>query len=527
MDTPEAVKPRAIDRLIGPSPRERELERQIGQIEDAFALFSLKHENFLIDAAEGGITSMHEGLAQIDLMIDAQGWTNIFEYDEDSGLTLRQVKAASKQIRELLVGNPFIGNGARIRTAHVWAGGCDFSGKLRTGKQEVKPLPVVTQQLMETPWAQRYLFGNLAHGELERAAFSDGTIFILGRESDKRVQRIQIHEIQGALHNPNNSEEIWAYRRVWTPNPQSPKDQQEERVRWYYTDMVPLADRRRTIHIRGQQPEIAEPEYTMLDFGFNRQIGWAFGVPDALCVIAWSRLYKEFLTNGYVMSRSLARLAYRITAANAKAGQNAATEIAQPGQAGGAYIEGSGNQLTPLATAGRGYDFASGNGLAGAIAAGLGVSLLALLSNPSAATGSNAAAQTLDPIAKATAAVRRGEWGDHYVRLFRFYGMERKLVTTWHDLPEETLQRQMQAWVNVANTGLFAPEVSQIGIAKTMGIPEPGIIPDGYLQPNNVKSLPRKDIDTDGKPGSNPSSGSGQGQPNPAGKTPDDHDDDG
>lgn len=517
-------KPRPIDRLIGPSARERAMEKQLHDIEQAFSAFSNKHENFMIDMAEGTSgSSMHEALVNIDLMLDSAGWTSIWEYDDNQGLTLRQIKEASKQLRELRVGNPFIGNGYRILNAQTWGGGVDFAGRLRTGQRAIKALPAETQRQIEQPWWQRYVFGNKAHGEMESAAFTDGIWLLLCRDSDKRVQAVSIQEIDGLLHNPNNHAEIWAYRRVWNPTSEAgePVSDGERRVRWYYTDAIPTSDRRRTIKTRGGNTEIAEPGMTMIDAHFNRQTGWALGVPDALCVVAWARLYKEFLVNGYVMSRSLARLAYKITVASAAAGQASATTIATPGQSGSTYVEGSGNSLAPLATAGKGYDFGSGDGLGAAIAAGLGVSWLALSANPAAGSGSSAAAQTLDPIAKATAAVRRGNWEDEFVRIFRFLGMDRTLVTTWHDLPEDTLARIMQAWTLVDQLEVFEGEVIQREVSKALGISNPGALPE-FWKPKSERGP--KATSTFGQTGQSPANGRGQTAPD--GQSPDDHDDD-
>lgn len=512
----EAVKPRLIDRIIGPSPTEKAKDLRIEQIEQAFAMFADKHENLLIDG--GG--SVHEGLAQIDMMLDAQGWTSIWEYDDDRGLTLRQLKEASKQLRELRVGNPYINNGHRILNAQTNGAGVEFSGRLRNGQQ--KPLPAKYQDLIDEPWAQRYIFGNKARGENQSAVFTDGVCLFLVRHADNRTMRIQIQEISGLLRNPNNHEEIWAYRRTWNPDPDGNEDgSTTTRTRWYYTDMVPASDRRPNVKTRTGKVEKAEVGYTLIDAHFNRQVGWGLGVPDALCVVAWARLYKEFLVNGYVMSRSLARLAYKVTVASATGAQNTAVTVATPGQSGSTYIEGSGNSLSPLASAGKGYDFGSGNGLAAAIAAGLGVSLLALTGNPAAAAGSNAAAQTLDPVAKATAAVRRRDWEDEYVRLFRQFGMDRRLVVTWHDLPEDTLARLMQAWTLVDQAEVFEGEVLQRGIARTMGVSDPGALPSFWKPKSQRASGPGS---TFGQTGQGDATGRGRNAPD--GESPDDHDDD-
>jgi hypothetical protein len=466
----------------------------------------------MIDNADGTRTSMAEALGSIDMMLDAKGWTPIWEYDDITGLTLRQVKEASEQLRELVAGNPFVENGARVLNGHILGAGVEFGSRNRTGKQESKPIPARIQTMMEEPWGVRYLFGATARGELNRAAFTDGNILFIGRDGDKRYQRVQIHEITGYLRNPNNSEEIWAYRRTWNPKPQSTTlpgitgataVDASVRTRWYYTDIFPREERRDFIKFEGKN-EAAEVDYTLLDHGFNRQIGWPLGVPDGLAIIAWSRLYKEFLVNGYVMSRSLARLAFKLTLGGKKTKDKAA-EVSKPGQAGSTFLEGEGNSFTPLATAGKGYDFESGDGLANAMAAGLGMSVHALLSKP-AEKGSNAAIM-VDPIAAATAAVRRGEWNDFYVRFFRWMGMEKKLVVTWRDHNDDTIARVMQGWTLADQTEVFGPEVIQQGVSRVLDISDPGAVPDGWQPFSRRKGSSEQG--TLGKSGS--TSGTGQG----------------
>lgn len=519
------------DRVFGPTERERQLEAEMQAVDLTLRRLVSSQENAEIDKE---FSTVAEGLAAVDMMLDAKGWSQLFEYDENRGLSLQQIKSASTQIRELIVGNPFVQNGSRVRTATTWGGGVEFGCQTRsTGK--VKKLPVAIQTQMEEPRNQRYIFGNDAKEELERAAFSDGTFLVLGSETTKQMQRLNIHELSGDLRNPDNHEEILAYRRTWDRDPMGNPGDRKTINRWYYTDLTPIEDRQASITYQGKREKV-ERQYTIIDKGFNQQVGWAYGVPDALAIVAWSRLYKEFLVNGYVMSRSLAKLAYKVTVSSATGGNRAAVETTMPGQAGGTAVQGQGNDIAPLATAGKGYDFGSGSPLAAAMAAGLGVSLLALTANPAAASGSNAAAQTLDPIAKATAIMRRRSWDDFWVRIFRWLGLRDRLLSTWSDLGDDGIQRVMQAWTLVANSGLFKPEISQSGIAKAMSIPDPGEVPDGYLMPNNEASLARKDIDTDGG-GGNPNDpgatgaggatgGSGQGQNSPAGRADNDHDTD-
>lgn len=503
-------KPRLVDRLFGTSPRERALESEIAEVNDFLGRVRDRDENLMIDQADGTSTSMSEALASVDMMLDAKGWSPIWEYDDIAGLTLRQVKEASEQARELVAGNPFIGNGARVRINHVLGAGIDFACRNRTGKQEVKPLPANIQANMEETWGPRYLFGTAARAEAERAAFTDGNFLLLGQDSTKRFQRVQLAEITGYVRNPNNSEEIWAYRRSWNarparkdemPNISNPGDD-ERRTRWYYTDAFPADERADYIRFEGKD-ERAETGYTMLDMAFNRQVGWPLGVPDALAAITWSRLYKEFLANGYVMSRSLARLAFRLTIGTAK-GKERAAEVSKPGQAGATFLEGAGNTLTPLATAGKGYDFASGDGLARSMAAALGVSVKALLADPDPKQQTNF---MVDATAAASAAIRRGEWDDFYVRLFRWMGLTKRLVVNWRDHNDDTVARLMQALALTDQLEVFGAEVIQKAAARVMDIGDPGEVPEGW-KPFSQRAG-SSEQGTTGKSGS--TAGTGQG----------------
>lgn len=501
------------DRLFQ-TPRTRAMESELEAVNQFLDRVNMRDENLMIDQADGSRVPMGEALASIDMMIDAKGWSPIWEYDDIAGLTLRQVKEASAQARELLAGNPFVQNGARVRVAHVLGAGTEFSCRNRTGKQEAKPLPVTIQNLMEQPWASRYMFGNSPRGEMERSAFADGNFLLLGHDRTKRFQRIQIHEITGYLRSPNNSEEVWAYRRTWNPNPQrtdvpgvtnpgTDPDEINQRTRWYYTDMFPVEERRRYVKFQGRD-EAAEPDYTLLDMGFNRQVGWPLGVPDALAIIAWSRLYKEFMVNGYVMSRSLARLAFKLTLGGKKTKDKAA-EVSKPGQAGATFLEGEGNNFSPLASAGKGYDFASGDGLARAMAAGLGISVKALLSDPD--SGSSTANFMVDTVAKASAAVRRGEWDDFYIRLFKWMGLEKRLVVTWRDHNDDTIARVMQGWTLADQLEIFGAEVIQAGVARVLDISDAGPVPSGWKPFSRRKGS--SETGTLGKSGS--TGGTGQG----------------
>lgn len=462
---------------------------------------------------------MSEALGNIQMMIDAKGWTQVYEHSPDGGLDLRTIKQASEQLRELVVGNPLMKQGSETRNARIWGEGIDFFTITSTGI--TGKIPARVDKILDHPRNQRYLAGPDAMHELERTAFTDGNLYMLFLPAKQTFMRVPLQQITADLRDPDNPEEIWAYRRVWLRDITKGETAENVRVEWLYTDI--FDGRRQSSIVYEGRREPTNVTATLIDVGFNKQSGWAYGIPDALPAMAWSKLYKEFLVNGYVMSRALAQIAYKITAATNAARDAAALEIAKPGEAGGTASMTSGTDMLPLATAGKGYDFAAGRPLASMIAASLGVGVSTLLGDEKAES------ESFDRITNAMATMRRQTWAGFWQRVMRLLGVTQTVGIAWHDIREEQIQRVIQSWVLANSTGLFEADPMQQAIARALGLAVPGKVPDGYLIPNNEKTAAiNKPADApvdqdDPDQGRMPSDGSGQGQDAPAGGLGNDH----
>lgn len=509
----------ALRGALGITPKQPERTSEMEAVEAA--LGALETDNI----------KLVEALGRVQMMVDAQGWHQSYEHSEDGGLSLAYIKLASTQLRELVAGNAPVKQGSQTRNARVWGEGVDFH--ILVGKDDApKPLPARVLEIMRKPANQRYLFDADARHELERAALTDGMVFCQWDGSSQTFMIVPLEQITADWRNPENPSEIWLYRRVWRRNITEPPSPENEVVEWVYADIFE-GRRQPSIIYEGKREKVATHK-TIVDKAFNRQTGWAYGVPDALPVIAWARLYNEFLVNGFVMSRALAQIAYKVIAPNNTARQTAATEVTLPGQGGATASMTQGNDLLPLSTAGKGYDFGSGRPLAAMIAASLEVGLSAILNDDQ----SGGESKELDRATIAMAAMRRQSWETFWQRIFRLLNVSQTVKATWHDIREEQIQRVLQSWALMNSTGLFKPEPIQQGMSKAIGLAVPGDIPKGYLIPNNAESLARRDIDTDssGKgdgsapvdqddpdQGRMPSAGSGQGQDKPEGGHGNDH----
>lgn len=472
-----------------------------------------------IEALERGFSDLatenfqlHEALQNIEMMIDSRGWSPIFDGKNSSGMSLTQVKEAAKQLRELLAGNPFIARASEVRNIYIHAGGVDIAAESAAGKHS--KLTASVQKLVDSASWQRYILESDAREELERCAATDGNVLVLGDDLTKRVQRLDINQITAELRNPENPEEIWAYRREWTPDPINAPETQM--VRWYYADI--FEDTRPSSITVNTKSERVDRSKTIIDVQFNAQVGWPFGVPDFLDILSYARLYKEFLVNGYIMSKALAQFAYKVTVDSQKQAAASAIAIAKPGgQAGETHI--GPNDLTPMTTAGKGYDFKSGEPILGAIAAGTGVTISEI----------NGSAQAeFTATGRGMAALRRNTWDSFFRRLLKWAGESKKVKITWHDLSDAQIQRRLQAITLANNTGYFKPEIIQKHVAEVLEWAEFGELPATAAAPTNNSAAGGTKDDPGVTGASGSTGGSGQGADNGgAGSLGNDHTTDG
>jgi hypothetical protein len=420
---------------------------------------------------------LSESLSNISMMLDARGWDPLYQ-SEKGGMSLEDVKSASRQLRELVVGNPLIKRGAKLRSSYVWSRGVNFprmSSRVRNR--------------MLTNANERYIFSQEAYEELEMAAYTDGNIFLLGKDTDTQFMRVPLEEITGIMTDPDNKEVIWAFRRTWK---RKIGIVETEIIRWYYTDSYP-ENRRRPINVQNSTGvnEIADTSYTMFYHSFNRQIGWTFGVPDAISVIAWARLYREFLENGAIMTKALAQFAYKLSSKGRSGISNAAAKIAVPdGQAnrvGATAAMGSDVDLVPMPKAGAGYDFESGKSLASMIAAGLEVSVVALLADPGS-SGSYGTAQTLDTPTQKAMEIRQRAWGSLMKRILRYMGAPNDVEITWPSIETEPTHRMVQALSMAWESGILQADEFRVAILDILDIvPVQVAPPRGVMMPNNTE----------------------------------------
>lgn len=450
---------------------------------------------------------LEEKLSGLDLQLDNVGWSEAFGYD-DEGPSLSQVKAMSKQIRNLMARNVWVKQGWKLRSNYVNAGGMKLAnvpGQNATGRGRRADAWARVQDAQN----QRVFFGSTAREEIEGALYSDSVALFVGDDSTYRLSAFPLNQLSADYRDPDDPSQVWALRRSWWSYP-SGSSTPVEKAEWIFHNWH-IDKRTKTISYNGKSEPVAQGKRV---FGrpVNSLPGWAYGVPDAFSGIAWARQYREVLLNGKTMTDALASVAYKVINKSRAGAQNAGVRIAGNTSAGTVANLVEGQDMAPMNTAGKGYDFDSARPVLAAFAAGIGVSVVAVSSDPGAAGSSYGSAATLDLPTRLMAEVRR-----------QYHVDTTKEVLAWMGAPDadvlfdpiqdwSEILRAMQALIAKWNTGLYGEEEMKTDIEDVFGRYDIGTIPEGVLLPNNENSLPRKDIDLDGSVHAGAGASPGQGQ---------------
>ena len=454
-----------------------------------------------------------EAMANLDLLMDNRGWRELNTItDEDDGPTLDQIKMHSKQIRNLVGLNGLVKHGLKLRTGNVWAGGIHY-GNIPGPKQG---RGVNVQERIDNPINQDAFFGSSARERRESCLYSDSQALWVGDDETFELEELPLWRITADYRNPKNPAQIWAYRRTYSGY--DAKGNAEEKVEWIFTNLY-ASKRAKTPTITLASGVVEPVNQKLRIFGYrpvNSMTGWAYGIPDALPMIAHVRMYVEFMQSGKIMSDSLAKIAY-VAKVNTQAGANSAgMRLGGDRNKGGTAVLGAANDLSALSTAGKGYDFRSGQPLAAQAAAAIEVSVVALLSDSSAAGSSYGAAQTLSKPERDSTLARRQFHKDIDREVLIWLGASDPEI--WFDSldADDERYRRTQSVAMKWGTGLYSAEEIKQMFEEIDNREATTPVPDGVLLPNNEKSLARKDIDADGTASAStggdftPTQGSGQ-----------------
>lgn len=407
-------------------------------------------------------------LTEIMFKIEDLGWSPLGFATEQNELGLKTIKEFSEMLRALVSINPIVKRGVGVRTSYIWGKDFEITSKAKTRQKTV-------EDIIEDLRNQKYLFSSEAQAENEKTLATDGVFLFFADRGLKSGERVPLSQISDTLSNPENSEEIWFYRRAWTSqritaNGESKVFQFDE---YYPTDYY--------VHYGGKMPKTinkipVNQKRIVVDHRVNAQTGWRYGLPDAMAITFWAKAHKDFLEDQAKLVKAYSRIAIKATASTPE-GVNALAQQVQTAQnndVGGAIALSQGANIQTVGRTAGSVDFTAGTPLAGYVAAGLEVPLQDLLADAKQADRSGA--EALDKSKLTTMQLRQKSWVFFYQRLFKMWGIN-DIEVHFPDIEEDPMFRKIQSLSAAKGLNVLHPEelrdltVQALNINTDKGLP--------------------------------------------------------
>lgn len=415
---------------------------------------------------------LEESLARKVLELEDIGWSRLTGQDEDNGgLTLKSLHDLTPNLRDMAATNPWLVRGAQLRHAYVFGRGINFEG-----------IDPKTQAAIDDFHNQAALFSVQAHETNNLAMFTDGNFFIV-RDNANMLTVIPVSQITAEVTDPDDSSRVRYFLREWTST--DANNRPVVRRRWYPVSRYKKSQVGRgkrgkinkTIKIADKAIPVAQ-DAVIYHHASKRQTGWTYGVPQSLAATVWVVAYAEYLRDNASLVKALQQIAWSITTATKKGNANAAVSMSKPG-VGGTTVMGEGNALSSVGVPSAQVDFNKGQPLAAAVAAALGVPVIALLSSPGATGGSYGAASTLDDPTLKGMRAEQDSWKVLYKEILADMGSP-KAIITFPNISQDATYREAQTLAQGYATGaIFQEEYREaytelVDVRRTKtGLPKP------------------------------------------------------
>lgn len=406
-------------------------------------------------------------IADLQLALDNVGYLPLGQDLQGEELDVDTIKDTADTLRALSVINPLVKRGISMRIQYIWGKGVQFKGIEETDK------------VFKNSLNQRFMFSAEALAEAERCLATDGNFFIiasgkLGRRSsagDARLMRVPMKQITAIVTNPENPEEIWFYRRQWTETRTKADGtpDHKDRIAYYPSDLYKESKRPKTI---ATKPVVWDA--VVIEHAVNKQVGWRWGVPDAMAVMFWAKAHKEFLEDSAKLVKAYSRFAFKATAPTPNSVRAVATKVGTPAtrdangnvqDVGATAVMSPGSNLQAIGRTSGSVDFSAGLPLAGYVAAGLEVPLTDLLSDSSLSNRS--AAETLTASKLAAMVSRQKSWKLFFERLFAYWGKE--VEATFEEIEHENTVKRIQGVVQAAGLNVLSAQEVRDALVDILG----------------------------------------------------------
>lgn len=263
-----------------------------------------------------------ESIAELELALEDQGWVRLglngsYEFSRGG---LEQLVRLS---RLMYLKNPLIRRGVNVKTFYVWGQGYEISARDTSVQDALTPF-------LEDEGNEQALFAQSSAMMREQDLETDGNVFFAlfpNRVTGHvKVRTVPFEEITEIFCNPDDRNEPWFYRRIWSQETidasgvRSTTSREEWYPDWKYKPTVGTgagvswrtapreAQQVRPMTISGQKVNWQTP-IMHVKVGHVSQM--RFGVPEVYPALDWAKAHTKFLEDGATIFRSLSVFAWK------------------------------------------------------------------------------------------------------------------------------------------------------------------------------------------------------------------------
>ena len=420
----------------------------------AVELSTIRHENEMLQESVNSLATR---------ATDAF-WTPLDQLQAlggDTGINLDKLKDLSVMLRDRVAASSLHGRAVQLTHAYVFGQGVSI---------DVDKLQPRIKDAIEHPYNQNALFGQNAQKELTAAMYTDGQVFMLRDTRTRVLTRVPLDQIGGLSVDEDSAERVWHVKRTWTVNGQ-------QREAWYptalYYNATPKGQRVSTIEDGGRRYTVDETKVVHMT-SVGRQVGWALGLPVGLPAVQWIETYSKFIQNSASLVESYSKIAFTFTQKASQVNAAAVTVMnTQAQQVGGVAGMGLQDSLTAMPAMGSQVSFSNGRPIASLAASAIGISVVALLSDPGAAGSSYGAAQTLDVPTVLVMGVWQDLWKAFISEILLDVGANKdNLYVEFPAIENDVPYRQLASLAQAFVTGAIHREEYRSAVLDILDIPD-------------------------------------------------------
>lgn len=304
-----------------------------------------QREEFEREAVASGMMKATEGLADLQLAFEDVGWRELTAYFGIWRFNRSRLRQITALARLMFLINPLIKRAVTVQELYVWGSGCEIRG-------EAPIVHEVLKDFFEDPSNEKIVgMGDEGWPQREREQRIDGNMFYAfftnRRTGAVRVRLLPYDLVEDVIYNPDDSKEVWFYRRTLANlsgaaldvdnSISAPTSPDEPTGTVLYPDII---------YNPVKKPGVMSGTALKIDWNvrvLHIKTGglstMKFGMPEVYSALNWATAYKRILENFATILAAYARLAMKMTGMQGKKGIAAAKSKLNTAVNGGQFTD--------------------------------------------------------------------------------------------------------------------------------------------------------------------------------------------